>query len=109
MFRIVMLFFMLVYPLDVISASEYHAPETQAEKQLDSLLQRANVEDELFDFVLLRPWYQPKAQHIYSQFFTDALLHAYRQREAVLVHENCDGVYREGEICGLDFNPITWS
>lgn len=45
--------------------------------------------------------------HLYDQFFTPALIKAWRTAERRQVQKNCDGQYVEGEQCGLGFNPLT--
>ncbi len=42
----------------------------------------------------------------YGKLFTPALRKAASEAEAEMVKETCGGVYEEGELCGLDFDPI---
>lgn len=85
----------------------FHAPTTPAEKKLDEILRRSDADDNLLDFVLKRPWYDPKKDTGYAAWFTAALLNALAKLEADTLKEDCGGKYVEGELCGVDYNPLT--
>lgn len=111
-----MRYFILVIGLsfafsDLVWANDasFHAPVTPAEKVLDTILARANQDDNLFEFILKRPWYDPAKGSGYENMFSRTLLDEWARAEASMVKESCDGVYREGEICGIDYDPISCS
>lgn len=43
----------------------------------------------------------------YSSYLTSALIDSIRSEETRLLNQTCQGHYRDGEICGLDYSPIT--
>lgn len=85
----------------------FNAPKTEAEKALDGILKRATVDANFFEFVLKRPWFDPAKGNDYSTMLTQTLLDTLAAREAKYVKEDCGGKYLDGEICGLDYDPIT--
>jgi hypothetical protein len=87
--------------------SKFHPPQTEAEIALDKIFDLEDKDSNMLFFALAMPYYHPPKDTGYAQLFTKALLKAWRKKEADLVRENCGGKYREGEICGLDFDPIT--
>jgi hypothetical protein len=92
----------------IVHNNDHHAPQTQAEKALDSLIRRSQNDENMFEFMLGRPWYDPSKDQGYARLFTPALLKAWTEKEAELVQKSCGGKYIDGEICGIDYSPITW-
>jgi len=86
--------------------SKFHPPQTEAEKVLDKIFDLEDKDSNVLFFALGTPAYDPAKDTGYARLFTKALLKAWRKKEADLVQDDCDGKYREGEICGLDFDPI---
>jgi len=76
------------------------------EVKLNEILRLSISDGNLLPFVLNRPWYDPKKDTGYAQLFTPALLKAVARAEKMLVQKQCGGTYLDGEICGLDFDPI---
>lgn len=86
----------------------FHPPQTPAERALDAVLHRANVDPNPLSNLLDgrgEPGFRQTVD--YSAFLTPALVAAIAQVERDLVRQNCGGRYRSGEICGLDFVPLT--
>ena len=91
------------------SAAEepFHAARSAQEKALNEILLLSDRDDNLFDFVLKRPWYDAKKDKGYARLFSKGLLAAWAGAEARAVERDCQGKYIDGEICGLDYSPIT--
>jgi hypothetical protein len=91
------------------SAAEepFHAARSPPEKALVEILLLSDRDDNLFDFVLKRPGYDAKKDKGYARLFTKGPLAAWAGAEARAVESDCQGKYIEGEICGIDYSPIT--
>uniref|UniRef100_I2Q134 DUF3828 domain-containing protein n=1 Tax=Desulfovibrio sp. U5L TaxID=596152 RepID=I2Q134_9BACT len=85
----------------------YHVAASEAEKALDKVLHLSGKDPNLLEFVLRTPSYKPKADKGYARFFTKRLLDDMAAQEKAAVQENCNGRYVAGELCGLDYNPLT--
>ena len=86
----------------------FHAPQSEPERALEKILRRADRDTQLLDNLLqgrgaknLRPTFR------YESLLTPGLIEAIRVQEKALVTKDCKGRYRDGEICGLDYSPIT--
>jgi len=88
-------------------ASAFHPAAGDAEKTLDRVLRLSEKDANLLDFVRRTPDYKPKADKGYVRYFTKRFLDAMAAMEKKAVRENCQGKYSDGEICGLDYNPLT--
>jgi hypothetical protein len=90
------------------AAETIHPPETTAERTLDGILKHADYDDQqldnLFDGRGQRAFH---ATVDYSKVLTTPVLAAISAKEKTLVQAGCGGHYQKGEICGLDFSPIT--
>lgn len=90
------------------AAENMHPPKTSAERALDFILKQADQDpdllDNLFDGRDKRP-YRPAVD--YTKVLTAPLMAAMSAKEKSLVQAGCNGHYRKGEICGLDYSPIT--
>lgn len=84
-----------------------HVATTDAEKQLDRIVRLSEKDQNLSEFVLGTPAYKPKADNGYAKLFTKRLRAAMAEHERAAVKENCKGRYIPGELCGLDYNPLT--
>lgn len=109
--RTIALVFSLLLPVVAWAAASalVHPPQTAQEKVLAAILRRAGNDENIFEFLLNRPWYDASKNSGYDILFSQSLLHKLSQEEATLVKENCGGIYKEGEICGMDYDPITCS
>lgn len=86
----------------------FHPARTAPEIALNRILRRADADHVLLDNLFKRYGPVPRARRVdYSAFLTPELLAALASTEAKMVKENCGGQYRDGEICGLDYSPIT--
>ena len=86
----------------------FHPPADEAERALDVILHRADADADLLNNLLpgrRRSRAQPTAN--YDPVLTAPLLSAIRRTEQALVRRSCGGRYRVGEICGLDYSPLT--
>jgi hypothetical protein len=89
------------------SHESFHAAQSAPEKTLDEIIRRSNNDQNMLDYALKRPWYDAKKNTGYSRLFTKGFLAALAGVESALVKQDCKGHYVEGEICGIDYNPIT--
>jgi len=85
----------------------YHVAASEAEKTLDRVLRLSEKDGNLLEFVLHTPQYKPKADKGYARFFTKRLLTDMAALEKAAVLSNCKGKYVAGELCGVDYNPLT--
>ncbi len=90
------------------AAENIHPPKTTIERALDAILKHADQDpdqlDNLFDGRGQRP-FRPAVD--YSKVLTAPLMAAMSAKEKSLVQSECGGHYRKGELCGLDYSPIT--
>ncbi len=84
----------------------FHTATTPAEKALAHVLDLSSKDGNLFSFVLNHPDRDHTKDLTYQGFFTNELLATLAERERKLVEESCGGVYLDGEICGMDYDPI---
>jgi len=91
--------------LPAVSAGSFHAPATGPEMALDKILHLADADDnQLGNLIPARGG----GGHVdYTKSLTPALIAAIAKAEKDLVREDCGGKYRKGELCGLDYSPIT--
>ena len=85
-----------------------HPPSSAAERALDAILKQSDRDDDLLDNLFKgrgAKTFKPKVD--YSAMLTPALLAALRTKEATLVRTDCNGAYLEGELCGMDYSPLT--
>jgi hypothetical protein len=88
--------------------ARFHPPVTPAERALDATLRAAEADDGVLDNLLEgrgERGYRPTVN--YGSRLTGSLLAAIRRAERDMVRRECGGRYKSGEICGLDYNPIT--
>jgi hypothetical protein len=86
----------------------FHAPQSEPERALAKILGQADKDEHLLDNLLQgRGAKTFKPTFNYETLLTTALVEAIRAHEKALVAKDCKGKYLEGEICGLDYSPIT--
>jgi hypothetical protein len=91
-----------------IADEPFHPPATQSERALNATLRAAdNDRDQLDNLLAGRGDPHFKKTFDYSPRLTDALMKAIAAEETALVMKDCGGRYMEGDICGLDYSPIT--
>ncbi|WP_338664374.1 hypothetical protein VQH23_04240 [Pararoseomonas sp. SCSIO 73927] len=86
----------------------FHPPASEAEQALDAIIRRADADPDPLSNLLEgrgRRGFRPSVD--YAAALTPALLASIRSTERALLRRNCGGRYRPGEICGLDFVPLT--
>jgi len=84
----------------------FHAPSTPAELALDQVAKLTKADENLVDYVLKKPGYNKAKAAEYSDLFTANLLKAWADAEVERVKQDCGGKYTEGDICGIDYDPI---
>lgn len=88
--------------------TDFHAPRSEPERALDRILKRADSDTDLLDNLLRGRGtknFKPKVD--YRPLLTAGLIEAIRAEEARSVRNACKGKYLKGEICGIDYSPIT--
>ena len=90
------------------AAENIHPPKSTAERALDGILKHADQDpdqlDNLFEGRGQRPF---RPAEDYTKVLSAPLIAAMSAKEKALVQAACDGHYRKGELCGLDYSPIT--
>jgi len=71
------------------------------------ILKLADRDDDLRDNLLHRYPVAKAKQVDYRPMLTAQLLAAMQAEEKRLVKQDCGGKYLEGELCGMDYSPIT--
>jgi hypothetical protein len=95
-----------------IAAAVFHAPVTEQEKALDVIVMQASHdvkrdETPMHMEISEKTWHNSaKIRNEYSHLFTRKLMDAIHAAETRQVQENCGGHYRQGDLCGLGYNPL---
>lgn len=84
-----------------------HPAATEAEKALDKLLRLSEKRYGLVAAVLGRPGGGKGDAALAGELTTARLRQDLAGQERKAVRDNCKGRYVPGEICGLDYNPLT--
>ncbi|MBN2752375.1 MAG: hypothetical protein JXQ84_06670 [Rhodospirillaceae bacterium] len=94
-------------PKDATSEG-FHYPSTSAEQFLDLIITLADSTRGTFaDYATSDPRRDVRYDPHYARFITPGLREAISREETQLVKKNCGGKYVDGEICGMDSDPIT--
>jgi hypothetical protein len=97
--------FMVSWP---VYAEPFRMPENEAEKALDKILRIENVGNiRLGTAYTVDDTLAGNTRINYADIMTPELFGAILEEEQKLVEQNCGGKYREGDICGLDYDPVT--
>lgn len=91
------------------AADRPHPAATEAEKALDKLLRLSEKRFGLVAAVLGRPGGGKHDVALAGELTTARLRQDLAGQERKAVRDNCKGRYVPGEICGLDYNPLTCS
>jgi len=90
------------------AAENIHPPMTTAERTLDGILKHSDHDaDELDNLFGGRGQRNFHPSVDYSKVLTAPLIAAITAKEKALVQAGCGGHYQKGEVCGMDFSPIT--
>jgi len=89
------------------AAGRPHPAATEAEKALDKLLRLSEKRFGLVAAVLGRPSGGKNDVALARELITARLRQDLAGQERRAVRDNCKGRYVPGEICGLDYNPLT--
>jgi hypothetical protein len=79
---------------------------SNAIETLEAILKTAWDDKELTKFLLNRPGAKDDKNY-YHTMFSKPLINSLRKYEQSLIKQYCNGAYKEGESCGISFNPIT--
>lgn len=99
----------LTYSAPFQTSDGFHINHTEAEAMLNSLLSLAGADSDVVPFAVGYPKRKVRDDLRFTPFFSKPLLTAWRRAEAEAVKKNCNGAYVEGEMCGIDTQPITCS
>ena len=90
------------------AADTIHPPRSAAERALDGILKHADQDPDLLDNLFAGRGQRPfRPAEDYTKVLTAPLIAAMTAKEKALVQAGCDGHYRKGEVCGMDYSPIT--
>jgi hypothetical protein len=84
----------------------FHQAETVQEKTLESILHQSEEEENFIAALLDRLPLKAKAASMAPAFFTKSLIAAWRKEERIVIDQTCGGHPIEGELCGLDYDPL---
>ncbi len=62
---------------------------------------------DIVDFIVKRPWRDRSLERRYAPYFSKKLQAAWALAEKEAVEKECGGQYIKGDICGLDFSPLS--
>ncbi|MGE5504715.1 MAG: hypothetical protein ACM31L_09860 [Actinomycetota bacterium] len=88
------------------SQAAFHPAKHPAEKWLARLLKRAEYDGSMVFYVVGAPFRDQRKDVNYHGLFSQSLEADWAAAEASEVDKNCGGRYIDGEICGLDFDPL---
>jgi len=112
--KIFLLFALSVFVLSLaINNHQYHPPTSPSELVLDSLLAKSrDIGEEsaaLHDYITKAPDANQEYDKEFDTLITSQLRNSIARMQIDEVKKNCNGKYIEGELCGLDVDPITCS
>ena len=70
-------------------------------------MDNADREGHLIDFVIKAPQRNRALDYRYAPYFSQDLQAAWREAEREMVQKTCGGHYVDGDICGLDYSPLS--
>jgi hypothetical protein len=100
-------FIAVATPASAAGRAGVHPPKSPAELALDKVLKTADRDDLQLDNLLHRYPVAKAKQIDYRPALTAQLIAAMQAEEKRLVAKDCGGKYLEGELCGMDYSPIT--
>lgn len=90
------------------TTTDFKPATSDPEHALEKLILMMDEEQSFFEFSIRRLHTNSKfnTDH-YKGLVTEPLQDAWANAEMKSVQKNCNGQYRDGELCGLSFNPLT--
>ena len=85
----------------------FHPAATEAEKTVAKIIKAAQDDPAVPNYLLRGKGLEVGVLKEIQGMFTPALLRAFREAEANMVHEHCGVSYIAGEQCGIRYNPVT--
>jgi hypothetical protein len=85
-----------------------HPPASEPERALNATLRVADKDEKEFDNLSLaprKPTFRPTVD--YRRMLSAPLLAAFVSQQRRVLKADCGGKYLEGELCGMDYDPIT--
>ena len=86
---------------------EFHAAISEAEKRLDTLIKMTESDSGFYFYAVGAPFRDKSKDYKFSEYVTQPLLNSWNKYEVEIVKKDCGGTYKDGEICGIDYNPLT--
>lgn len=90
-----------------VGPGDPHRAAAEAEKTLDRVLRLSEKDQNFIEFLRATPQYQARPGQDYGRYVTARLRGGMAALERAAVTTNCQGRYIDGELCGLDYNPLT--
>jgi hypothetical protein len=87
--------------------SEFHAPQTEAEKKLNFIITTTDNMTGFTQFATNRPGEYRSNDIFLSPLFSGSLRNIWIEEEKKWVKEECGGKYIDGDMCGISHNPLT--
>lgn len=84
----------------------FHVASTEAERTLDAILALRDDNGSLYEFLTNREGGRENHYKIFFPYFTSELLNSISAAEKKLVKLNCNGKYIDGDLCGIEYNPL---
>jgi hypothetical protein len=89
-----------------VDSNEFHIASSDAEIKINSIIRISEIDYDFTEYLLKNTGNKIKSNK-FSQLVRKDLVTYLRNKEKKLVKNDCGGKYLEGEICGIDINPIT--
>jgi hypothetical protein len=97
----------LIALVPVLASPSYAAPVKPAEQALLQIIDEFDQNPDLLEPILGRSGQKTAETERFASHFSPALRKALHAAESDLVQQYCGGTYRDGELCGLDYIPLT--
>ena len=84
----------------------FHRAQMPIEQSLDAILTQAAASETLFCAILPKRCTPSPADLVHVTVYSARLLSSIRKTEQKLLNRECNGIYRDHELCGIDYDPI---
>jgi hypothetical protein len=91
----------------LLASPSFAGPANPAEQALLQIIDAFDQNPDLLEPILGRSEQKTAETEHFARHFSPALRKALHAAESDLVQQYCGGVYRDGELCGLDYTPLT--